>query len=234
MDPELIKKLKFCFGKSPKEVVDYLKSQNVEISWDWKEQLDIIKRHSFTVSKVFSADILQTILDMVTQAAEDGKSFKEFKEELTEKLNEKGFSSAQDTSWRLDIIYRTNLQSAYMAGRYYQMKAVEEDFPYWQIIAVMDIRTRPSHAAIHGKVVRSDDPIWDTIYPPNGYACRCRTRALSQVEMDRKRLRAISGDRLNFKPDEGFEASPASEWKPDLRKYSPEIRKTLNTVLKGA
>lgn len=86
---------------------------------------------------------------------------------------------------RLATIYRTNLQSAYMAGRA-QIYAEAEGFPYLRYEAVMDAATRPAHAALHGEVFRKDDPIWASIYPPNGYNCRCDVRPLSDGQMQRE------------------------------------------------
>ena len=50
----------------------------------------------------------------------------------------------------------------------------------------MDSRTRPSHAALNGKILRYDDPFWNSFYPPNGWNCRCRVRALSESRLTRK------------------------------------------------
>lgn len=55
-------------------------------------------------------------------------------------------------------------------------------------VAVMDGRTRPSHAALNGQVWRRDDPVWQVIFPPNGFNCRCRTRMLTRGQMDREGL----------------------------------------------
>jgi len=233
MKEELINKLKLCFNKSPQEVVDYLKSQGIKVSSSWKEQLEIIRQHCFTVSKVFAADVLQAILDALVKAIENGTSFKDFKENLSKTLAEKGFSHVNGSSWRLDTIYRTNLQSSYMAGRYYNIMALQDEFPYWQYIAVMDIRTRPQHAAAHGKIVRADDPFWQKAYPPNGYNCRCRVRALSEEEVRARRLRVSIGNKIDFTPDDGFASNPAAEWKPNLNKFAPSIRKKLNEILAG-
>ncbi|WP_277989913.1 phage head morphogenesis protein [Pseudomonas aeruginosa] len=52
----------------------------------------------------------------------------------------------------------------------------------------MDSVTRPSHAALHGKVYRWDDPIWQHIMPPNGYNCRCRIVPLTAAAVRRRGL----------------------------------------------
>jgi Mu-like prophage fluMu F protein len=72
------------------------------------------------------------------------------------------------------------MQSAYMAGRYAEMTAAADTHPYWEYVAVNDNRTRETHRMIHGRVYAADDPIWDTMYPPLDYRCRCRVRPLSR------------------------------------------------------
>jgi uncharacterized protein with gpF-like domain len=62
----------------------------------------------------------------------------------------------------------------------------------------MDERTRPAHAAMNGKIFRFDDPIWQTCWPPNGYNCRCRVRALTEDDIKAKDLApSSSGDHLS-------------------------------------
>jgi hypothetical protein len=75
-----------------------------------------------------------------------------------------------------------------MAGRYKEFADNVDDRPFWQFVAVMDSRTRPAHAALNGKVFRYDDPFWDTHYPPLGFNCRCRVRALSDKNIKSRNL----------------------------------------------
>ena len=96
--------------------------------------------------------------------------------------------------WRLQTIYRTNLQTAYMAGRYAEQLANVEDRPYWQYVAILDGRTRPSHRALNGKVFRYDDPFWQSFYPPNGWGCRCRVTALSEGNLRRGGLQVTNSE----------------------------------------
>jgi len=81
-----------------------------------------------------------------------------------------------------------------MAGRYKAFMENVDNRPYWQYVAVLDSRTRPAHRALHGKIFRYDDPFWDTHYPPLGWNCRCRVRALSQSDVDKKDLPISSSE----------------------------------------
>lgn len=63
------------------------------------------------------------------------------------------------------------------------MQAVKASRPYWQYLAVMDNRVRPSHAILHEKVYPADHPFWDTNYPPNGFRCRCAVVTLSERQV---------------------------------------------------
>ena len=85
------------------------------------------------------------------------------------------------------------MQTAFMAGRYKAMLENADARPWWQYEAVLDRRTRPSHRILSGRTFRFDDPFWSSHYPPNGFRCRCRVRALSDFRMDRENVTPESG-----------------------------------------
>ena len=233
MDSNFIEQFKLCFDKAPEDAVRFLEKQGIEVTWNWKEQLAKIKEHVFTVSKVSSADVLQTLHDELNKAMENGTTYKDFKKNLNPLLVQKGYETKDDgTAWRLDTIFRTNMQSAYMGGRFGEMVEVAEEFPFWQYIAVLDNRTRPSHRSLAKKVVKNTDKLWHTHFPPNGYNCRCRVRALSAEDVKVKKLTVTNGTELKkFKPDTGFDTYPGEKWKPQTAGYFPDLKKLVNREL---
>jgi len=256
--------LAFAFNLEPREAVDYMRRKGARLSFDWWDVWQDAHARAFTVAKVVRMDVLEDIRRMVLEALEKGLSLEAFREQLEPKLKAKGWWGYQDivnpktgqlervlagTPWRLKTIFRTNLQSAYMAGRWRQFQANKAARPYLQYVAVMDSKTRPSHAALHGKVFHIDDPFWRTHYPPLGFNCRCRVRALSEknvrdrgitVESSQGRISveevevspgvvkpvAVYEDPsgLRIPTDAGFSFNPGMEsFTPDLGKYSPRI-----------
>ena len=232
MDDKTLKALLVCFKKSPEEAVAYLKSQGIEITWDWREALDKIKAHCFTVAKVSSADILQVFKDEIDAAIADGETFFEFKKRISPILDQKGYAKNGDIKpWRLETIYRTNLQTAYMAGRHSQMEEVKESFPYWEFVAISDNRTTDGCRGLNSIVLRSDDAFWSVNFPPRHFKCRSEARAVSQFALDKRGLKLTNPkDVEGIMPAEGFDNIPG-QWQPDITKYSPDIKKQLDKVL---
>lgn len=183
-----------------KEAVAYFRAKGYNITWNWYEQLTDAHARAFTVAKAARLDVLNTIRDEVDRAIHDGITQREFTRTLAPRLQKLGWWGKQivvdgdgnakeiqlGSPRRLATIYNVNTRTAYNAGRYAQMMNTAEDFPYWQYVAVMDSHTRPAHAELNGMVFRFDDPFWQTHYPPNGWNCRCRVRALSA-----ERLKAL-------------------------------------------
>lgn len=132
------------------------------------------------------------------------------------------------------------MQAAYGAGRYAEQMANAEFRPVWERVAVMDMHTRPLHARLNGFTARYDDPVWQFMYPPDGYHCRCRIRARSQADADRmgievksweqdivtvqqawgpKETRDVKALRFNgelYTPDAGFGHNPGQGWLSSL------------------
>lgn len=248
--------LKALFGREPAEAVRYLEQKGYKLGWNWQDTLGAAHARAFTVAKVARLDLLQDIHQAVAAAAREGLTEAQFIARLTPVLQAKGWWGRQEhidtdtgeitqvqlgSPRRLKTIYRTNLQSAYMAGRYQAMQEAAASHPYWQYVAVLDGRTRPSHRAMNGRVFRHDDPVWASVYPPNGFGCRCRVRSLRGKAVEREgltvessagrlvevqrpvgkeasvtvtglRVKGLDGKPVLFAPDAGFGFNPGASW----------------------
>lgn len=194
---------------APKEAIAYFRAKGQHIGWNWYETAADVHARSFTVAKAARVDVLTTIQGEVERAIEQGLSQQEFIDTLAPRLKKLGWWGKQvvvdsagnaeevqlGSPRRLALIYNVNTRVAYNVGRYAQLMNSTDTHPFWQYVAVMDSRTRPSHAALNGLVFRYDDPFWKTHYPPNGWNCRCRVRALSQERMNALGLQATQGDK---------------------------------------
>mgnify|MGYP003667007507 CR=1 FL=1 len=195
--------LRALFEREPADAVAYLERKGLRVTWNWAEMLDEAHARAFTVAKATRLDVLRDIRKGVLDSVREGKTLRQFRAELTPLLQEKGWWGKQldvdgseiqlGSPRRLKTIYQTNVQSAYMAGRA-QAAAEADAFPYLQYVAVMDSRTRPTHAALDGQVFAKDDPIWDTHMPPNGFNCRCRVRPLTRAQAEREGLDVRSSE----------------------------------------
>ncbi len=156
---------------------------------------------AFAVSGVARDDVLATMFEAIEKALAAGTSYSEFRRDIRTIIEKRGWTGRR--AWRVETIFRTTIQTAYNVGKYAIFKEGQAELPYWQYDAVGDSRTRPSHAALNGKIFRADDPFWDTWYPPNGFNCRCTVRALSQAEVRARGLQPIENSRAFL--DAGFE-----------------------------
>lgn len=273
----------YVIGLEPKDAVRFLESKGAQVSGSWKTWLDGQHARAFTVANVAKLDVLQDIQTSLATALKDGQTLESWKTGLIPELQKKGWWQRDATTEqlqaagrvdaqgviakgltpsRLKTIYATNMQSAYMAGRYEQMIDQAGQRPYWEYVAILDNRTRPAHRALNGQIFRYDDGAWGTVFPPNGYRCRCRVRSFSQLDVDKRKLTVGSSDGKlqqvevplkgggtanvtryvdkslpggGFQPDAGFSNNPAlTAWQPRLEPMDVQLsRKYVETVLQG-
>ena len=150
------------------------------------------KLHAFAVSGIAKGDELATVYQALQSAIAKGTTYADFQRDIAAVIERRGWTGVR--AWRVENIFRTNIQTAYSVGRYKQMRETANRRPYWRYSAVNDSRTRPTHLALHGKVFPADHPFWDTWYPPNGYNCRCGVDSLSQFYIDKRGIEVETDD----------------------------------------
>jgi len=231
-DEELIKALNEVYDKEPEQMIKFLESKGIKISANWRETLEAIRLQAFTVAHVKNADLLQYIKESLEMNLREGLSYRDFVKEVAPKVPEK-------INWV--TVYRTNMSSAYNAGRIDAQEELKERMPYWRHVSIIDSRTRPLGKWLDGKVFPANDPHWNTYYPPNEYNDRGVVVAMNEFMLKRalkngkaqlaKDLpKAKSGESLL--PDKAFRGKPNQAYKPDTSKYDNELKKKLESTLK--
>jgi SPP1 gp7 family putative phage head morphogenesis protein len=130
------------------------------------------------------ADLYQGLLDVLRQ--QGGES--DFVALMLPVLRDKGWLPALDDEAlgrRLRLIYDTNLRTSQAVGKWRGAQRTKQYLPYFRYSAVMDRRTRPSHAALHGVIRPVDDAFWNEAFPPCGFGCRCVVQQMSRSQAAR-------------------------------------------------
>lgn len=88
------------------------------------------------------------------------------------RVDESGILPDYDRN-KLNTEYQMAVNTGVQSGRYYRMIGQKDSLPFWEYTTQGDDRVRDAHRRLDGKVFPWDDPVWATIYPPNGWRCRC-------------------------------------------------------------
>ncbi|WP_051327185.1 phage head morphogenesis protein [Desulfatibacillum aliphaticivorans] len=163
----------------------------------FKEAMDYFRDKAFRIAGVASADLLAMVKAEILKAMEEGSTLENFMKAMPALFESKGYKALRP--WRVNTIWRTNMQVSYQGGRFRQLTtpAMKAARPYWRYMAVLDASSRPEHAAMHGKIFRWDHPVWEKWYPPNGFNCRCTVVAVSAREIARNKWKVETVDPTN-------------------------------------
>ena len=236
------------------EIIDEGVTPEAAIAW-WKQRAKLTdaearaltegaRQRAFYVTGLARRDLVQLVSDGIQAALENGETLDSFRERITDAIRAEGWHDR-----RVGLIFRTNMQSAYAAGRWKKIQAVKASRPYLQYVARM-VRTRPSHAILHRLVYPVDHEFWKTNYPPNGFRCHCHVVTLSSRQVEKRGLTVQkempkSGVWKDPKTgyeyfvhfpgaDKGFRGNPGMDWLDglDLKKY-PDLNKKSYAEQRG-
>lgn len=182
-------------NKEPTEVLEYLKTKDKKLSFNYKEIRHEAHHKAFTVAKVTKLDLLSDIQDELIKSFKSGEGFLSFKDNLVPILKKKGWWGETEVvdpksgkkkniyvgSNRLKTIYETNARVAYAQARY--KSQMESDGEYFRYVSVLDGNTRATHKLMHGVILPKSHKFWEKNYPPNDWRCRCKVQSLTKEEM---------------------------------------------------
>jgi len=207
----------FDYG-NPDAAIRWFRKKTAISKEVWDKLEGDAKSAAFTVSNLEDLKDIVYVQEKILDSIENGMPYSDFK--LWMKMHfkdEKVFLSNIRTT------FNTNVFSALAVQSETAMRRVTDRLPFWRYSAVLDGKTRPSHAALHDFVARYDAPAWSTISPPNGFNCRCRKVVCSQTRFEKLQTKwQADGKNVNdYPPDQGFDVNP----------YEANF-KELDTILK--
>ncbi|RJF94813.1 hypothetical protein D3874_03075 [Oleomonas cavernae] len=174
------------------EAIDFFQRKVDLPTRKWDDLRHQAHARAFSVAGVVQADMLADFRAAVDKAVTKGVSLQEFQKDFDNivartgwQFYARGKTDAERRAWRARLIYKTNLRTSYMAGRYAQMTDpdVLKYRPYWQYRHNDSRYPRPHHVAWNGQCLAADDPWWKTHFPPNGWGCNCDVVALSKRQL---------------------------------------------------
>lgn len=175
----------------------------------FRELSDLMKGRAFSMAMAFDQSLASELYQTALAAVREHKAPAVWKAEMDDILAAYGGTSP----WYADMVIRTNLQSAYAAGRYAEMFGGEwlNRAPLWQYATMQDARVRPEHAMLDGLVFDKRDPASRKYLPPLGYNCRCIAIEIPENETDAYRGKVVPGTH----PKENFGIEPPAGWDAD-------------------
>ncbi len=194
--------LRGAYGRLPfKEQIAFFRRKVPLTSASWTQLYTSGHDHGFVVAGATRDALVKDFMQSVDGAIAEGKSLGSFQKEFDRIVGTHGWDYNGSRNWRSKVIYDTNMRTSYAAARRHQLLEMTETNPYWQYVHSDAVKhPRPEHQALDGLVLRWDDPFWDTHYPPNGWGCQCKVRALSP-----RQLRKLGKD--------GPDTAPAITWR---------------------
>lgn len=157
----------------------------------WNELLQAEHDFGFMVAGATKAQLLDDFRSAIDSAIADGTTLATFQKDFDAIVQKHGWSYKGSRGWRSEVIYSTNIRSAYQAGRYQQMTDpdVLSYRPNWMYQHGDSIRPRPLHLSWNGVTLPASDPWWQSHFTPNGWGCKCRVVALSDRELAKQGLK---------------------------------------------
>ena len=235
--------------------IDFFRAKLNLPSERWDDIKTRANDKAFYVAGAQKADLLADLRKAVDKSV-GGGSIDAFRKDFAEAVRKSGWSgwAGQGTkageAWRTRVIYQTNIATSYAAGRWQQLN--DPDLvavrPFWQYIHSDSVITpRPQHKAWGDSrlTLPRDHPFWRTHFPPNGWGCQCRIKAVRAPTQGDATQPPDGWDSLDPKTDappgidKGWNYAPGANTDTSLRElvqeklitYPPAIGKALSAEI---
>ena len=233
-------------GVKPKAAIRFLKRKKIVETERWDDLKWGEHSHAFTVAHSLNAGILDDLHEILVNAMDNGESFGKTKREIKGLMAKKGWygrtprRGRQDIdpdnpdprkrkkakkyiNWRIGIIYRQNMLTAYSAGQTRKLWSIQHLYPFWQYKQLQRPTKRDAHSPWHNMVLRANDPAWGAITPPNDWNCGCYRVPLDEEQAEE----AWADGALKALPADG-KINPTWAYDPAREAFAPNWKSYRN------
>ena len=188
---------------SPEEAIAFFVQKGFKVGFDYRDVWQQEHQAAFTVAKAMQIDVLQDIKAAVDAALINGTTLAEFQKTLTPLLQAKGWWGKKEQTdpltgevaavqlgspARLELIYDTNLATAYSEGQWERIQRNKELFPFLEYVRSASVNPRHTHLAYAGLVLPADDAFWQSHLPIKEWRCKCTVVQHSRRMLEREGL----------------------------------------------
>lgn len=195
------------------EAMNFLKSKVPMTKSEWLALEPKLRFRAFTVAQLGSADVVNKAREILIKSFEkSGESYSGTWEELKKVVNTNALG-IKPGYW--ENVFRTNTQSAYIAGKLQQYE--NTGVAAYQLLVIEDSRTSKICRHLltssgYGMIISVDHPFWKKYgFPPYHFQCRTSIRAIYPSEVG-KRGNMVENPTMKslskFKVQEGFGGNP--------------------------
>ena len=254
-----------AFDVAPERAIDFFRAKGLRTTFSYADMLGEAHDHAFTVAKMMDVDMLGQVRASLDSALSNGTTFAEWKKSIEPVLKAGGWWGRREvidpqtglptqaqlgSPWRLETIFRTNMQTAYSVQAWQEIEAQAEIAPFLMYDAVDDFRTREQHRRWDRTVLPWNHPWFNSHYPPLGFNCRCGVIQLSEDELGAMGLspseppedgtyrwrnpRTEIVERVPDGVDPGFDHNSGEVYLAKLRRLAAERVQQLPDDMRGA
>ncbi len=168
------------FGAKFEAAVDFFRAKRVVSVATFDAMLDRWREGAFVARRLANDRLVSRARDILADGMEQQLTGDDLAIRMETELG------LGDKSWYAETIVRTNLSSAYGAGRYTQMTdpSVKKLRPFVQFRTVGDSRVRHDHAELDDKVFVNGSELHAQYAPPLGFNCRCQMVTISKRQFE--------------------------------------------------
>ncbi len=195
---------------TPEEAVKFFSGKVPMTRAEFDALTEKLTSEAFYVTGLEKLNIERDVKTLLTDALKNGMTLDEFKFKLNELqvkyatpvYGREGTVGQGIMDYHAETVFRTNMMGAYNEGRreMYGNPDVKAYFPAYEYTAIMDGRTSDICMGLDGKVYLADDPVWNTIWPPNHFNCRSTVVTVNKYDFNQDMI----SEKPTVTPAEGF------------------------------